>query len=82
MIACSSYTPIQIKEKVTVLVRRLKGFSKNGMPSFAHQIKMVTACNFAQQPLLVNLHRAKYVVLCLKSSSNLVTVEIRPIHVV
>lgn len=43
---------------------------------------MVTVCNFAQQPLLVNLNRAKYVVLCLKSSPNLVTVEIRPIHVV
>ena len=43
---------------------------------------MVTACNFAQQPFLVNLNRVKYVVLCLKSSPNLVTVEIRPIHVV
>ena len=43
---------------------------------------MVTAHNFAQQPLLVNLNRVKYVVLYFKSSPNLVAIKIRAIHVV
>ena len=67
---------------MTVWVRRLKGISKNGMPGFAHQIKMVTACIFAQQPLLVNLNKVKYVVLYFKSSSNFFAVEISTVHVV
>ena len=52
------------------------------MPSFAHQIKMVTVYNFAQQPFLVNLNRAKNIVLYFKTSPNLVAIEIRAIHVV